>query len=234
VHPTFPLANWLPPQKAKNFIVGAAEKVVTTVAELAVVAAKAIAVPFGVPFDESYKNDYNFNYTVKGSASNRPPSIFGLGDGFNLAGSGGVYSIQCAKCGVHGELSVEGRLAFSVDKGITQGHIALVNEAPFNIDAVFGITLEQQYDKPIEALSREIATVPLSPLSIPGIITLGPQLSISGALDLVLNGKAELLIGGSLSIGAGTAQLSLMRREDNKLQGFQASFTPVAQVRLYL
>ena len=105
-----------------------------------------------------------------------------------------------------------------------------MNAQNFNVDAIFGVTLEVQYDKPIEALNQPIASIPMSPLSIPGIITLGPQLTISGALDLVLNGQAELLIGGSLKIAPGEARLSLVDREDNRFIGFEASFDPVAKV----
>jgi hypothetical protein len=108
---------------AVKTILGVADQIVT----LALVVAKVIAVPFGVPFDESYKNDFTFNYTAKGSATNRPPEIFGYTSGFNLAGTGGVYSVQCAQCGVTGEFSVEGRLAFNIQDGITKGYIALVS-----------------------------------------------------------------------------------------------------------
>lgn len=193
-------------------------------------AAKLIAVPFGVPFDHSYHNDFRFTHNVVGEASNRPPKIFGYEDGFNLAGTGGIFSIQCAKCGVHGDFSVDGRLAFSLKDGITDGRVSLTNNDPFTVDAVFGITLEVQYDKSVKGFDKQIAAVPLSPLTIPGILTLGPQLALSGALDLVLNGKAELLIGGSLVMNPGTAALSLVKKEDNKLDGFQTTFTPVAKV----
>ncbi|KAJ4158394.1 uncharacterized protein LMH87_008921 [Akanthomyces muscarius] len=195
----------------------------------AIVAAKLIAVPFGVPFDHSYHNDFRFTHNVVGEASNRPPKIFGYEDGFNLAGTGGIFSIQCAKCGVHGDFSVDGRLAFSLKDGITDGRVSLTNNDPFTVDAVFGITLEVQYDKSVKGFDKQIAAVPLSPLTIPGILTLGPQLALSGALDLVLNGKAELLIGGSLVMNPGTAALSLVKKEDNKLDGFQTTFTPVAK-----
>ncbi|KAK3302880.1 uncharacterized protein B0T15DRAFT_559308 [Chaetomium strumarium] len=159
---------------AVKTILGVGDKLVS----LAIVAAKVIAVPFGVPFDES--------------ATNRPPQIFGYTNGFNLVDTGGVYS-------------------------------------NFHVDAVFGVTLEVQYGKPIEALNQPIASVPMSPLTISGIITLGPQLTISGSLDLVLNGQAELLIGSSLKIAPGEARLSLVEREDNSFTGFETAFDPVAK-----
>jgi hypothetical protein len=125
-------------QNVTSYVKEAFTKVATVaqkVVEFAVIATKVIAVPFGVPFDEPYKNDYNFTHVVVGDGTNRPPQIFGYTDGFNLAGTGGIYSVQCAKCGVHGEFSVEGRLAFNVRDGITDGYISLVNDGAFIIDA---------------------------------------------------------------------------------------------------
>lgn len=203
-----------------------------TIIASAIVAAKLIAVPFGVPFDHSYHNDFKFTHEIVGEVSNRPPQIFGFTDGFNLAGSGGIFSVQCAKCGVHGDFSVDGRLAFSLKDGITDGKISLINKDPFTVDAIFGITLEVQTDQSVKGFDKQIVAVPLSPLTIPGVLTIGPQLAIDGALDLVLNGKAELLVGGSLSIAPGTAGLSIVKREDNKLDGFDTTFTPVAKVSL--
>lgn len=125
---------------------------------------------------------------------------------------------------------VDGELAFNIKDGITEGKVSLRNNGQFNIDAQFGITVEHQKDESIKAATKQLAAIPLSPLAIPGIITLGPQASISVALDLVLNGKAEMLLGGSLSIQPGVAALSLVHKKDNKLDGLQAKFTPVAKV----
>ena len=148
---------------------------------------KLIVVPFGVPFDHTYYNDLKFNSYLKAEASNRPPKIFGFTDGFKLASSGNIYSTQCAKCGISGDFSVEGSLAFSTKNGVTRGKVSFMNVDPFTIDAQFGITGEAQSDEAVEELTRQLGVFPLSPLTIPGIITLGPEVSISAAFDLVLN-----------------------------------------------
>lgn len=199
--------------------------------QVAIVTAKLIAVPFRVPFKHSYHEDYKVHKYLTATENNRPPSIFGIGDGFNLASSGHIYSVQCAKCGVNANLAVDGHFAFNIKEGITEGKVSLRNSEQFLIDAQFGIIIEHQKDESIKAATQQLAAVPLSPLAIPGIITLGPQASISVALDMVLNGKAELLVGGSLSLEPGVAALSLVHKEDNKLEGLEARFTPVAKVR---
>lgn len=207
-------------------------KIAKLIIAVAVTVAKLLAVPFGVPFDESYQNDFNFTKTLTGGATNKPPAIFGYEAGFSMASSGGYFDVQCAKCGIHGDFEVEGRLAFSIQDGITEGYAALTNNDYFTIDAIFGVTLAAQYDKPIKVAEKQLAAVPLSPLSIPGIITLGPQVSISTALNLNINGKAVFLVGGSLSIAPGEARLSLVDKSANKFIGFDTKFTPVAKVKL--
>lgn len=199
------------------------------IVEVAIFAAKVIAVPFGVPFDESYHNDFSFSHTLTGSIGNSPPTLFGLAEGFNLAGSGAIFDIQCAKCGVEGNFNIDGRLAFSLS-GITNGTISLVNQEPIAIDAIFGVSVEVQYDKSIKLPETQLFAAPTGPLTIPGIISIGPQISISTSLDIIPNAKFNLLIGGSLTIEPGVASLSLVKQSDNKLEGFQPKFTPVAKV----
>lgn len=71
---------------------------------------------------------------------------------------------------------------------------------------------------------------PLSPLTIPGIIILGPQALISISFNLIFNGKADLLIRGTLSIDAGEVVLNIVDKDENKLDGFTTKFTPVLKV----
>jgi len=218
----------------KTFVKTVAQ-VGSNVVEFGIIAAKLIAVPFGVPFSHSYHHDFQIDKHLTAEVGNRPPKIFGNTDGFNLASSGKIWSVQCAKCGIHADFSVDGELAFSIKDGITEGKVSLTNKDPFTIDAQFGITVEGQVDKGYtkkysKKLKKEVVAIPLSPLAIPGILTLGPQASLSVALDFVLNGKANLLVGGSFSVSPGVAALSLVHKEENKLEGLESKFTPVFKV----
>lgn len=101
--------------------------------ESAVVTAKLLAVPFGVPFEHSYHNDFKFTHNVVGEANNRPPEIFAYEYGFDPAGTGDIFSVQCAKCGIHGDFSADGRLAFSLKDGITDGKVKPPVYAPASV-----------------------------------------------------------------------------------------------------
>ena len=174
-----------------------------------------------------------FNQYLKGEGNNKAPAIFGEDNGFILTKgdeNGISYTVQCVKCGIQGDFTVDGRLAFSIKDGVTEGRISLNNNKKFALDAIFGITAEISKDKSIEGFKKQLAAVPLTPLAIPGIIVLGPQIAIGTELELSLKGKADLLIGGSLTIDTGVAALDVKKRENNKLTGFEVNFEPHLKV----
>ena len=219
-----------------DFFTGAVQTVAEVseaIIQVAVVFAKVLAVPFGVPFDETYHHDFDINYKVEGSITNKPPPIFGLDAGLSLASSGTLYSVQCADCGITGKITVEGSLAFNIS-AITKGSVSLVNHDSFAINAVLGITVEAQGTKSIEDFTQQIVGIPLSPLTIPGIVSLGPEATISAAFDLTLNGKAELIVGAKFELSSGTAVLDIVDKSRNKLDGLTPSVAPVFNVRIHL
>lgn len=138
--------------------------------------------------------------------------------------------MQCAKCGIHADFSVDGVLAFSIKAGVTKGSVSLVNKKAFTIDAQFGIQVELQAEKSIDLVKKQLGSLPLSPLTIPGIILLGPEVTVSAELELTLNGLANLLIGGSLSVSEGRAVMDAVNSTRNELTGLKAEFTPVAKL----
>ncbi|KAL7911957.1 hypothetical protein GGI35DRAFT_492031 [Trichoderma velutinum] len=200
-----------------------------SVTKVAITTAKIIAVPLGVPFDESYHHDFTIENYLKAEFTNKPPQVFGIGEGFSLAGTGAEYSVQCAKCGIQGKFSVDGYLAFSLKNGLTQGRVVLVNKDAFTVDIQIGISITRQILKPMKegVASKQLAAVPLTPITIPGVLALGPQISINSALEILLSGQAELLVGGTLSFGTGKVSLNLVSKEENKLEGFGIKFEPV-------
>jgi hypothetical protein len=199
--------------------------------EWGLLSADLIAVAFGAKFERSYHDDISVNYFLSGRASNKPPKIGDIGEGFSLAKTGGFFTIECTKCGVEAEMTVDGKLAFSIKEGITKGEISLENKKDFNLHAIFGIKLEGKVPHDLTKLSKQLGAYPLSPLTIPGIFTLGPQASVSVAASLTLDAEINLLIGGTATIGPGVAVLSLVDQKRNTFKGFEPSFHPVAEAR---
>lgn len=204
--------------------------VVKVLAEIAVVSAKLVAAAFGAPFDHSYHNDFQFQFQPKRSSSgDEPPKIFNSDTGVEIAGTSGEFSVQCLKCGISGDFSIDGALAFSIKDGLTKGKLELTNKKPFALDAQFGIQAKLQTTKSLPIEKNELGSLPLSPLAIPGLLVLGPQLSLSAELEVALAGEADLMVGGSLSISPGTATLDAIDGARNGVKGLNVSFTPLAK-----
>ncbi|KAJ5278653.1 hypothetical protein N7478_004025 [Penicillium angulare] len=201
--------------------------------QVAIISAKLLLVPFGVPFDHSYHNDIYVHEYLNSYGLDKPPAIFGLKNGYTLLShkdDDGKWIVQCAKCGIHVNMNIDGRLAFSIKNGITEGTIQLTNVDPLKLDAQFGLTAESSVSKTrtkhLKRKGKEIKNIPLSPLTIPGIITLGPQVSVGVALGVEAAGKVELLVGGTISLSKGYARASVTQGK-NGVEGLEPSFDPI-------
>jgi hypothetical protein len=135
---------------------------------------------------------------------------------------------------VKGSFSVEGHLAFSMKDGITNDTMSLVNDEPFILDVQLGIDLEGVAPTIHDLTKKRVLVINLSPLRIPGIIIVGPQIAMTAEFLASLTGKAQILIGGTLSLSPGTAVLSLVNKEQNRLDGLNVTFTPVAKVSHFI
>jgi hypothetical protein len=164
-------------------------------------------------------------------------------DGYTLASSNNYndpkafhWTVQCAKCGVHVNIDIDGRLAFSIKDGITEGSISFVNNDPLTLDAQFGVsadgTASKSKDKKKTIKSKktkDLKSIPFAGLIIPGILTLGPQVTFGAAVSLEAEGKVEILVGGSISIGVGHAVASLKGK--NEVIGFEPRFDPIFRAK---
>lgn len=219
------------------------QKIGDALIEIAIISAKLVLVRFGVPFDHTYHNDIRINRYLHSDVGDRPPEIFGIKDGLTLASSGNYYNpkedhwtVQCAKCGVHVNIDIDGRLAFSIQNGITEGSISFINNDPLTLDAQFGISADasesasKSKKKTIKPKkTKDLKSLPLGGLAIPGILNLGPQVTFGVAIGLEAAGKVEILVGGSVSIGEGRAIASL--KGENEIKGFETRFDPVFSVK---
>ncbi|KAJ5108768.1 hypothetical protein N7456_005443 [Penicillium angulare] len=200
--------------------------------ELATITIKLLLVPFGVPFKHRYHNDIAVNEYLNGPLlSNKPPNIFGIGDGFVLAHPHGAeWTVQCTKCGVHVNMDIEGRLAFSIKDGLTDGFLQLRNKDELRLDAQFGISatgkISRTWAEPIRHKDKELKNIPFPGFGIAGLLTIGPQVSFSVSVALQVEGKIDLLVGGSVILEPGTATASIVGAE-NGIEGFKPRFEPV-------
>lgn len=78
---------------------------------------------------------------------------------------------------------------------------------------------------------RQLAALPLSPLSIPGVITLGPQLAVSAGGDLTVQAQGQLLAGLRLDFDNLGVNLDLVDRSRSSTSGLDPRRTPIFQAQ---
>ncbi|KIM93555.1 hypothetical protein OIDMADRAFT_137724, partial [Oidiodendron maius Zn] len=109
---------------------------------------------------------------------------------FSQQVSAGSIAIYCVGCGVAGNIDVQVTLTFSLFEGITSGSISA--DGPIVAAVQLGVvaTLEQSWD-----YEQEIASLPLSTFAIPGVLTIGPEITLSAGGNLTVAAEGGLLAG---------------------------------------
>ena len=175
---------------------------------------------------KSYVNTFPINIgSPSQTTAQSVPPVFGIGTAFSIAGIGAAGTLRCVDCGVKGSVDVDGRLGFSIARGLTTGSLT-INAAQTTVVLQFGISANGKIS---HEFSAQLFAIPLSPLTIPGIITLGPQISLNTALNLAIDGSAQVLIGGTLTIAKGSTTLDIIDPSRNSFTGFSSSFVPLAK-----
>lgn len=161
-------------------------------------------------------------------------AIFGLGEGLSLGNFGADFSIQCIGCRVQGRMHVDVHIAFSIADGLKSGTIN-VDLDPTKVVVQFGMTLDVKASGekggPLKEfkLKEQVFASALSALGIPNIFFLGPGFSVNVALNLALEGSAQILLGGTLDIAAGSYYYDLLNSSMNGYDGLEPTFDPVAK-----
>ncbi|CAI7569729.1 unnamed protein product [Penicillium glandicola] len=229
----------------------AAQAVITA----AVVTVKLFMVPFGVPFDQGYHADIEFDHRVGGGriGTDIASNLGGTDSSFVLSSAGAAMQIECESCGAKANFSFGGELAFSVDKGISKAKVYFVNHEDFVFDAIYGVTVDAKAIKSVTTekqddakatrsntkekegitanVEEEIGTLPFASISIPKIITIGPKVSINSAASIYVDAHGEFRAGARFTIAEGEIVLDAISPDGNKASGFTPSLQPVFELK---
>ncbi|KAK5994321.1 hypothetical protein PT974_04794 [Cladobotryum mycophilum] len=153
-------------------------------------------------------------YQNKGKGSKRPG-----GD------PGGGKDQESSKGALRSHAS---NFAFDALTGIKSGRLVVDTTTDTKVYAHIGIMIGGSY--PIDKYQKQIAATPFSPITVPGLFTIGPELSISASLNFDLSGEAELIVGGNVTLSPGRAILDLKEKTGCRIEsGLVPSFDPVAR-----
>lgn len=191
---------------------------------------KAIADAAGHEWSISSSDEWNWKIgqpdTVRKGVKTTN-ALFGVGEGLVISETGAIGTVSCEKCGASGTLTAKGSIAFSFTKGLTKGSVAIGG----SLDATLQLAVNIQAQHKIPKFKKELVGFNPTPFQIPGVLSLGPELTLNAALDIYFNGEAEFLVGATMNIKPGEASLDLLNQDGNGVHGFDASFNPVAKYR---
>ncbi|THC93614.1 hypothetical protein EYZ11_006898 [Aspergillus tanneri] len=170
-------------------------------------------------------------WNIGGEGTRRVPTtsgLFGDGEGLVIA-STGVFpgDLRCENCYAKGDVSFAGRIGWSINDGLKTGYIS----AGGYWDSQLALAFRLQGQKKVEAYKKQLLSKNLINLEIPGVISVGPEVTLSAVIDLYFQAQADILIGARFEISRGEARLDLLDKSKNKFEGFVPKLTPIAKYR---
>ncbi|KJK66709.1 hypothetical protein P875_00127970 [Aspergillus parasiticus SU-1] len=218
----------------------AIETAVKIIVAIAEVSLKLLMVPFGVPFEQGYHADINFDHRTGGGklATDLGSALGGTETGFALSKPGAAVQMECESCGAKANFSFGGELAFSISKGIYRAEVSFINHEDFVFDAIYGITVDAKAFKAGSAkggfkttIEKELFALPFYAIKIPKIITIGPQAVINTAASVYVDAHGEFRAGARFSIESGEVILDAMEPQRNKASGFTPHIEPIFELK---
>ncbi|GLA65365.1 hypothetical protein AtubIFM56815_004397 [Aspergillus tubingensis] len=203
------------------------EPVVKKVVDLGKKIGSLIQDPLG--YEWSLGASVSQDWNIGGKGTQKVPTtsgLFGEGEGLVIADSG-VFpgELSCENCYAKGDVSVSGHIGWSINDGLKTGYL----KAGASWDSQLALAMKLQGQKKIEGYKKQLLAKNLVNLEIPGVISIGPEVSLSAVIDIYFQAQADVLIGAKFEVSPGEVHLDLVNQDNNKLSGFDTKFTPIAK-----
>lgn len=139
-----------------------------------------------------------------------------------------ILTAYCVNCGVSGQLTLKGSFSLTLFGGLKTGNLLLSGSLHAGLQlGLVASTISKTLSVPELAL----ANVPLSPLTIAGIVTIGPNLALRAGASLTVTASGNLRAGATLDWPAIAATLDLSQLSKSTASGFSPQLTPVLQAQ---
>ncbi|KAF7362232.1 hypothetical protein MVEN_00569400 [Mycena venus] len=157
----------------------------------------------------------------------------------------GKFDIYCVGCRVNGVLisshvapsnffsaniasvlqfiQFRSKFVFTKSNGLSVAQVGVL-DGTIDFSAGLGVVLDLEYSIPL--LEQNIGTIPLSPLTLAGIIVVGPYVSLDAGVKLTVSAKGKVLARIARTLSKIRANLDLVHPEYN--EGFQWTTTEPA------
>lgn len=129
----------------------------------------------------------------------------------------------CVGCGANGKVHIAAAIVFTLKDGLKEGSLA----ANGTLHGVFqlGIVAAAKYERDIGPVV--FAEAPLGGIKLPGIITIGPTLSIGAGGKITAEATGQLLAGIILDWPSLVAKIDVADLGSTSASGFTPNITPV-------
>lgn len=122
------------------------------------------------------------------------PIDIGYGEPKEIYSGNGIY-VNCQECKVDGTIELYGKFSYGKDGLATVLNSGFVEaKGKLNGKAVARIGVNIQVEKILN-----VATIPLTPISVPGIFTLGPQVVLDVGFNLEVGGDLQVTFGAYMN-----------------------------------
>jgi hypothetical protein len=151
-----------------------------------------------------------------------------IGEFSEDAGASGKMTVYCVDCGIKGNMNIKGHL--EIDFKLAFIFQNPIMKAEINIDGGLSAGLSLGFDAQVlftKEIKKQIAVFPISPLAIPGIASIGPQITLDIKATLTLNATGQLLVGATLNMPKPTTTIDFKNDKNSKSSGWDPEFKPV-------
>jgi hypothetical protein len=129
-------------------------------------------------------------------------------------------TVYCVGCGITGKVNVGGSLTFRLVDGITAATLSVNGNlvAALNL----GVNGFAVWDKDLAKL--RLLTVGLPGFEIPGIVTIGPEITLDVKLHVSTTAEGQLYAGGTMSLPNFAASVDFINHSKSKATGWTPQF----------
>jgi hypothetical protein len=153
----------------------------------------------------------------------------------------GKADVFCVECGFEGALVFSGAFKFSIAKGMEQANLGFKG----NMDASFSLGVTGELGLKVSAsangtvqgikpkagqrkdTTKRLASISIADLILPGVMDIGPILSLDIGVDIGVGIEGKMLAGAILSWPAISANIDLKEAKNNQALGIVPEVTPI-------
>ena len=139
----------------------------------------------------------------------------------------GDIALYCVDCGVHGSVHLKGQARWTIADGLTQANAGLNGDIAAALQ--LGIDANAAFQ---DTRAYPIISVYAPPgFSIPGIFSIGPEVSLAAEIGLDITLAGQLLAGVKMTIPNFSANIDLVDGSKSASSGFTPKFEKIFQAK---